>query len=311
MKCEVCLGMLEEYVDRELTGNAAGELAAHLVTCVECAGELSMLTSEQELFAHYDRDLEVPASLWQSIAERTTTTTPKEVAPISSNGFGARLAGLFSIPSVALPFAGALATLLVALLIGAVYLGTRSSPPKQSTGKNSIGPGEAGDKVAGREEYRSPFNSVSAPTVHPASAVKQTARSRIHRRARPASIDQSDVLSADLTYSDIEDRDTAKHIERTQNLLRSIRNFQVSDSDDDDVDVTYDKALSRRLLNENIILRRDAEMKAKFPAKTLLNDLEPFLIDIANLPDKAKPAELRTIKERVERTEIVAALLGY
>ena len=311
MKCEVCLGLLEEYVDGELTGNAAGELGAHLATCVECAGELSMLTSEQELFARYDRGIEVPASLWQSIAERTTTTPPKEVAAISSNGFGGRLAGFFSIPVVALPFGGAFATLLVALLIGAVYLGTRSSPAKQSTGKNGVGPPESADKVAGREEYPAPSNPVSAPTVHPASAVKQTAKSRIHQSARPAGIDQSDVLSADLTYSDIEDRDTAKHIERTQNLLRSIRNFQVSDSDDDDVDVTYDKALSRRLLNENIILRRDAEMKAKFPAKTLLNDLEPFLIDIANLPDKAKPAELRTIKERVERTEIVAALLGY
>ena len=123
-------------------------------------------------------------------------------------------------------------------------------------------------------------------------------------------IDQSDVLSSDYGYQDMDDRDTVKHIEQTQNLLRSIRNVQMNDGDPD-IDVTYDKALSRRLLNENIVLRRDAEMKAKFPTKTLLSDLEPFLIDIANLPDHARPDEVRAIKERVQKTEIVAALIGY
>jgi hypothetical protein len=123
-------------------------------------------------------------------------------------------------------------------------------------------------------------------------------------------VDQSDVLSSDLGGLDIDERDTALHIEQTQNLLRSIKNFPVSDADDE-IDVTYDKALSRRLLNENIVLRREAEMRAKFPTKTLLADLEPFLIDIANLPDHARPEEVRVIKERVQKTEIVAALVEY
>jgi hypothetical protein len=118
------------------------------------------------------------------------------------------------------------------------------------------------------------------------------------------------VLSSDFGYQDVDDQDTAKHIEQTQNLLRSIRNVQLNDNDQD-IDVSYDKALSRRLLNENIVLRRDAEMKDKFPTKALLSDLEPFLIDIANLPDQAKPDDVRAIKERVKKTEIVAALIGY
>jgi hypothetical protein len=123
-------------------------------------------------------------------------------------------------------------------------------------------------------------------------------------------IDQSDIVSSDVAYTDLDDRDTARHLEESQNLLRSIRNFEVGDSDQE-VDVSYDKAVSRRLLNENIVLRREAEMKAKFPTKELLSDLEPFLIDIANLPDRAKPDDVRVIKERVKKTEIVAALIGY
>jgi hypothetical protein len=117
-------------------------------------------------------------------------------------------------------------------------------------------------------------------------------------------------LSSDLAYLDIDEQDTARHIEQSQNLLRSIRNVPIADGDEE-IDVTYDKALSRRLLNENVVLRRDAEMKAKFPTKTLLADLEPLLIDIANLPDRARADDVRAIKERVQKTEIVAALLDY
>jgi hypothetical protein len=134
-------------------------------------------------------------------------------------------------------------------------------------------------------------------------------RKGIKRIEKPIVADNPGVFSTELAF-DLEEKDTAKHIEQTENLLRSIRNVPVSDSDEE-IDVTYDKALSRKLLIENVVLRRDAEMKAKFPTKTLLTDLEPLLIDIANLPDHAKPDEVRAIKERVQKTEIVAALLDY
>jgi hypothetical protein len=59
------------------------------------------------------------------------------------------------------------------------------------------------------------------------------------------------------------------------------------------------------------MLRREAESSGKFPAKSVLGSLEPFLIDIANLPDKAKPTDVRQITDRVQRTEIVAELRSY
>jgi hypothetical protein len=128
--------------------------------------------------------------------------------------------------------------------------------------------------------------------------------------AKKKAVDQSDVLISDIAYSKIEEEDTKAHIAQAQNLLRAIRSIQTSDSDDA-VDITYEKAMSRRLLSENVVLRQDAEASGKFPVKTLLSDLEPFLVDIANLPDKTTPSELRAIKDRVQRTEIVAALQTY
>ena len=141
----------------------------------------------------------------------------------------------------------------------------------------------------------------------PVSTPRET---RIKRQiVKPTVRDNPGVISTDLGF-DIDEQETAKHIEQTENLLRSIRNYTLVDGEEE-IDVTYDKALSRRLLIDNVVLRRDAEMKAKFPTKTLLTDLEPLLIDISNLPDRAKPEEVRAIKERVQKTEIVAALVDY
>lgn len=106
------------------------------------------------------------------------------------------------------------------------------------------------------------------------------------------------------------DVETARHIERAQLLLRSFRNTSDSGSRID-AGVSYDKKGSRELLSRNILLRRDAEAKGNLPVEELLGSLEPFLLDIANLPDKPSNNELRSIKERMQKKEIVSALQIY
>lgn len=265
MKCEVCLSLLEEYLDGELGAEDQDHVSAHLITCVSCAEAFAALTAEQELFARYDREIEVSPALWNGIAE--------QIAPVeetTSYGWWMKIA----------------AALILTIGLGSVYFLSREK--------------EAVTTIPGPPEQE--FARFTIP--------KTEKPTRIKRTRKPIVKDNPDVLSSDLAYLDIDDQDTFNHIEKTQNLLRSIRNFPVSDGDEE-IDVTYDKALSQRLLNENVVLRREAEMKAKFPTKTLLADLEPLLIDIANLPDHARPEDVRVIKERVEKTEIVAALTEY
>jgi hypothetical protein len=106
------------------------------------------------------------------------------------------------------------------------------------------------------------------------------------------------------------DLETSKHIERAQMLLRSFRN--VDDGDDhDDSEIAYEKRQSRGLLYQNIVLRRDAEAKGNMPVEELLGSLEPFLIDIANLPEKPSKDDVLSIKERMQKKEIVSALQIY
>ena len=229
--------------------------------------------AEQELFARYDRDLPVSAELWSGISER--------IEPVAESSFGWWM-------KVA-------AVILVSIGLGSVFLLGRAKD----------------DSIAALRLPQPPAAVIQA------RAVGGEPRVKIKRIKKPIFADKAvvvtdnpGVISADLGTFDLDERETAKHIEQTENLLRSIRNFPITDTDEE-IDVTYDKALSRRLLIENVVLRRDAEMKAKFPTKTLLSDLEPLLLDISNLPDHAKPEEVRAIKERVQKTEIVAALLDY
>lgn len=294
MKCEVCLELLEEYLDGEVAAEDREQIEAHLIKCTECSESFAALTAEQEIFARYDREIEVPPFMWTRVAAHTVSES--NVAKQSW------LAVLF-----ARPLAAVVAVLLFAVALGLVYVISRRQPSTP--------------KIAGTPQQRPvdpPKNDKQLTPItenEPEKRKLVASTPKLRPRVRPATTavtthHQSDVLSSDTGYLDMDDRDTARHIEQSQILLRSIKNVAIADGDDE-IDVTYDKALSRRLLNENVVLRRDAEMKAKFPTKMLLSDLEPILIDIANLPDRARAEDVRVIKERVQKTEIVAALVDY
>ena len=274
MKCEVCLERLEEYFDGELAATDREQVAAHLIGCGDCSAEFDLLGEEQELFGRYDRGVEVPPFLWTRIAARM---------PV------ARQRRWFDVVAVRV---GALALVVLAIAVAVTQLTTDKT--------------DKGIKADLKHDQRPAPVRLEPEVVAEKPKKRRVVRPAVKRRV----VEQSDVWSTDLVTLDMDERDMVRHIEQTEMLLRSIRNVAVSEGDEE-VDVSYDKELSRRLLNENIVLRREAEMKAKFPTKTLLADLEPLLLDIANLPDRARPEEVRAIKERVQKTEIVAALMDF
>lgn len=308
MKCEVCLQLLEEYIDGELKESEAAPVSAHLVTCVACASEFESLTAEQEIYSRYDRDLTISPALWNEIAARTVNTA----AAVKTETKTRSWREWFAVPSLGWSFAGAMAILIAAIALAVIYF----QAPKQKLEQARQGrevktppPTVPEIKPENKPETPKPADQLAVSKPH-----KSGHRPSTSLAAAPvdktATTDQSDVLFSEVAYSPEEERETQVHIENAQNLLRSVRNIEISE--DADIDVTYEKTLSRRLLSENVILRREAEMSGKFPTKTLLSDLEPFLIDIANLPDKPAPDDLRVLKQRVQKTEIVAALQsGY
>ena len=306
MKCDDCLNLLETYLDGEAAGREAEEVRTHLMKCAACEEKYEALTAENEVYARYDRAIEISPAIWNGIAA-SINAEERQAQPESKSNFGEWLSGLFAIPSLrfAMP---AVALVLIAVVVGVAYLRMRPPhAPSNATVDLVAGalPKPAGNKSIGPPP---PFvkkeDGSNGPTL---LAVKYEPRTNRVTR----STDQSDVLpDTDAQSGDLEDRDTATHLEQAQNLLTSFRNIKYSDTDEE-VDVSFEKSESRRLLSENVVLRREAEQAGKFPAKSMLGSLEPFLIDIANLPDKAKPADVRQITDRVQRTEIVAELRGY
>jgi len=56
------------------------------------------------------------------------------------------------------------------------------------------------------------------------------------------------------------------------------------------------------------MLRREADAAGDVQIASLLENLEPILLDIANLSDDVTADDIRVINERVERKNIVALL---
>jgi hypothetical protein len=121
MKCEDCLAILEEYFDSELNGRESKKVAGHLASCVICNEVYESLQQEQQLYAHYERDVEVTSALWQGVqAKIKQESVGQEVTqPIS---VAERLRRFFTETFHAPRFSPALAAMLVVIAVGATVL---------------------------------------------------------------------------------------------------------------------------------------------------------------------------------------------
>ncbi len=125
------------------------------------------------------------------------------------------------------------------------------------------------------------------------------------RKASPRIVESSEALTAAAPASPLE---IGRHIESAQLLLRAVKNIS---EDEPAVDVSYERGRSRLLLQQNILLRRNAEARGNLPISETLGALEPFLLDIANLREKPSRGEMSVIKQRIEKKEIIATLQVY
>lgn len=171
---------------------------------------------------------------------------------------------------------------------------TPVTPDDRATAPPPTGNDRNGPKSGGRRHTGS-FQQVAhgapqagaAPTVLP---VPDRAPSTAARR-----------VSNDVDLS------TAMHLEQAQILLRSFRNT----APDDTESLAYESRRSRELLTRNVLLRRSAMSQRDVPAYSVLSDIEPYLLDIANLDARPTKGDVLAIQDRVERSAIVAGVQLY
>jgi hypothetical protein len=97
------------------------------------------------------------------------------------------------------------------------------------------------------------------------------------------------------------------HFEKSETLLLAFRNVRLNEPGTA-TEVGYERKRAQQLVYQNMMLRREADTSGDVQISSLLESLEPILIDIANLPEHPDEDAVRVIRERVERKNIVPLL---
>src|SRR4051794_27820162 len=125
MKCDVCRANIEDYFDRELDGGLAASVTAHLSGCADCSNLYEELKQEQELYARYQRDVEVTPALWAAVEARIKQ---EKVAPHARPLFSLRerfaglFGGMFATPRLSPALAAALVLVAVGITVTVMSL---------------------------------------------------------------------------------------------------------------------------------------------------------------------------------------------
>src|SRR5215211_6561136 len=67
MKCEACLGMMDDLIEGELDDSLAREATAHIAMCGPCSQLYANLRYEQDLYEEYLLDVEPTPALWANL----------------------------------------------------------------------------------------------------------------------------------------------------------------------------------------------------------------------------------------------------
>lgn len=124
MKCEEYRLLIEDYADGALDQRGAARVTAHTTTCAECASFYQEMSREQEVYARYQRDVEVSPALWASIETRINHERSSQPEGFMSR-LRQRLAGVFSAPRLSPAFA---AVLVIVAIGTTVFVMSRLNP---------------------------------------------------------------------------------------------------------------------------------------------------------------------------------------
>jgi len=278
---------ISSLIDGELSPAEAREVEHHLLMCSEC----------ELLRADF-------LNLRNQLTSFETSLQPQ----VQNRALKKILAGPTRVPARGLQWnfgtqAVAFATLLiVAAIIGLLaYQNSNQREPKQvAVVQQTPSP----MPVASVEPSRSPEakespESQAQPSPNKGNEEKpRPAKRPLVREPKPG--EQFAAIPEPVRSADAETM-TAMHFETSERLLLAFKNVRVDD-------VSYERKRAKQLVFQNMLLKREADAAGDAQISSLLENLEPILIDIANLPDKPDENAVRAIRERVERKNIVGLL---
>ena len=282
---------ISSLIDGELATAEAREVERHLLTCGECEQVKVDFLSLRSQIAGFET-LQNPAV--SNRALKQILTRGDRVVPARGLRWG------WTTPAIAF------ATLLIiGTIVGFVFYSTSKTnqPVPQEIAAVEPSPSPVPSPEPSKEEKEPP---TPKRADRPAPPKKPLVREPKPGEQFAAVTTPSAPAPERVRAADSETL-TAIHFEKSETLLRAFRNVRL-DTRGTAAEVAYERKRAQELVYQNMILRRQADANGDVQIASLLQSLEPILLDIANLPDKPNKNAVRTIRDRVERKNIVALL---
>ncbi|HEY6659834.1 MAG TPA: zf-HC2 domain-containing protein [Pyrinomonadaceae bacterium] len=288
-------------IDGELAPAEAREVERHLLSCGECEQLRADFLNLRSQIVSFETSLQ---PVVQNRALKKILSRERRV-PALQWAFGTH----------AIAFA---MLLIVGAIIGLIVYQNSRAPESQQTAvvQTAQTPSPVPAASVEQNKRRAPEASPEASPA-PEQPNKDGKETRSPRRTpstpvkrppvrEPKPGEQFAALPERVHPADAETL-TAMHFEKSETLLRAFRNVRLNEPGTAS-EVSYERKRAQQLVYQNMMLRREADAAGDVQVSSLLESLEPILIDIANLPDKPNADAVRVIRERVERKNIVGLL---
>src|SRR6185503_209134 len=283
---------ISALIDGELSPAEAREVEHHVLTCSECELLRADFLNLRNQLTSFETSLEPQV---QNRALKKILAGPRR-APAR---------GLqWNFGTQALAFA---TLLIVAAIIGFVAYQNSNQREQKEVAKVQQTPSPM--PVASVEPSPSPEVKESPepqPSPNKANEEKspRPVKRPIVREPKPG--EQFAAIPERARSADSETM-TAMHFETSERLLLAFKNIRLDEAGAAE-EVGYERKRAKQLVYQNMLLKREADAAGDVQISSLLENLEPILIDIANLPDRPDENTVRAIRERVERKNIVGLL---
>lgn len=93
----------------------------------------------------------------------------------------------------------------------------------------------------------------------------------------------------------------AGHLESSERLLVELANAESGAS----LELSAERAWARDLLAANRLYRQSARQGGRARLASLLDELEPFLLELAHVPDETSPEEVEELRQRIDERALL------
>ena len=297
MKCEACLPLVDELFDGELDVRHAGDVRAHIKGCTSCSGYYESLRMGQNVYDKFLEDVQLSPAAWQGVRCRIQE---KEIA---GTGFNWLHIPRFQWAVVAV----ALGVLVLAIVVIRFAAGVADKRQVAVVNPDRVeSPNPPAPANSPRSSAEQPRKFTHSRVVNPHPVQTQTRAMLAEAAAFNREMESARVeLEANRPVT--LQTDVARHFEKTRLLLLSLKNTPMPETDAS-VNVSYEKTISRKLADSNLLLRRETAAAGDRSAAELLDQIEPLLIDIANMPDRVSAQEVASLSRRIARKDVIGLL---